>query len=127
MMLLGFRGLTGLEIRKLSNQKKHRTMIDWDKVYDRLTKAELELIGKIIDRAERESYFHVDRHHHTMNLECVHALDTPLDLQKMLDAPRADFGHDFWGINRHLNRQTDKLEGLFLPRCAKPESEICSE
>lgn len=41
-----------------------------------------------------------------------------LDLQKLLDAPDGDFGHDVFGIRRHINRQTGELGDCFLPRCA---------
>ena len=45
--------------------------------------------------------------------------DSELDLQKLLDAPDGDFGHDVFGIRRHINRQTGELENCFLPRCAR--------
>ena len=45
--------------------------------------------------------------------------DCPLDLSALLEAPDSDFAHDVFGIRRHLNRQTKKLEGHFLPRYAK--------
>lgn len=55
-----------------------------------------------------------------MDIEAGH-LAIPLDLDKLLNAPAGDFGHDIGGIRRHLNRTTGKLENCFLPRCAKPE------
>lgn len=57
-----------------------------------------------------------------MDLEaCFHTAGVPLDLQKLLDAGDGNFGHDVFGIRRHMNRETGKLEGAFLPRCALPQ------
>lgn len=54
-----------------------------------------------------------------MDLEAVHCNGCPLDFERLLSFPDADFGHDVFGIRRHLNRSTGKLEDYFLPRCAK--------
>ncbi len=45
--------------------------------------------------------------------------DTPLDFTTLLGFPDFDFTHDILGIARHLNRKTGKIDGVFLPRCAK--------
>lgn len=57
-----------------------------------------------------------------MDLTACHANGTPLQLQELLDAPRTDFVHDVWGIHRHLNRETGRLEDHFLPRLARPRA-----
>jgi len=44
--------------------------------------------------------------------------DCPLKLDELASAPLLDFTHDAFGIRWHLNRQTKKLEGCFLPRYA---------
>lgn len=42
-----------------------------------------------------------------------------LDLQRLLVSPVADFSHDIFGIRRHINRATGKVENCFMPRCAR--------
>ena len=44
-----------------------------------------------------------------------------LRLTEMLNARIADLIHDICGINQHLNHETLKLEGGFLPRFAGKE------
>lgn len=56
-----------------------------------------------------------------MDLAATHANGTPLDFGKLFQAPDDSFGHDVLGIRRHLDRETGKLGGHFLPRCALPE------
>lgn len=46
-----------------------------------------------------------------------------LDLDKLLAFDDGSFAHDMSGINRHIDRATGRIEGHFLPRCAKPEVE----
>lgn len=48
----------------------------------------------------------------------------PLDLDKFLSFDDGNFGHDMFGIRRHLNRETKQLENSFVPRCAIPEVTI---
>ena len=47
-----------------------------------------------------------------------------LDLEGLLKADSGSFGHDVFGIKRHLNRKTGELENLFVPRFAMPEDSI---
>lgn len=54
-----------------------------------------------------------------MDITACHANGTPLELQKLLDAPEFDFVHDVWGIHRHIDRTTGELGDCFLPRCAR--------
>jgi len=55
-----------------------------------------------------------------LDLKACHSNGCPLDLEAMLAAPRdADIVHDISGIERHLNRETGKLEGGFTPRYAR--------
>lgn len=51
-----------------------------------------------------------------MDITACHANGCPLKLQKLLDADDFNFAHDFFGIRRHISRETGKLEGFFLPR-----------
>jgi hypothetical protein len=64
--------------------------------------------GRIIELAEM-----------MMDLTACHANDTPLNLDLLLSFPDGDFGHDVFGIRRHINRQTGRLGDCFLPRCAR--------
>lgn len=63
----------------------------------------------------------LDRLSLEMDLLAAHLNGCTLDLDKLLAAPAFDFTHDIWGIRRHIDRETGKLTGCFLPRCAMPE------
>lgn len=57
-----------------------------------------------------------------MDITACHLNGCPLDLGKLMNARDGDFGHDVFGIRRHINRTTGQLEEGFAPRCALPES-----
>ena len=82
------------------------------------TREEVILMSKIAARAvslAREhgiSYEHIDA---MMDLEHAHA-EHPMDLPALLAADVGNFGHDVFGIRRHMDRSTGKLGGCFLPR-----------
>lgn len=79
-----------------------------------------ELIGKIADRVENELPLvasQVRRSTLVMDLDNAHE-HMPLDLTGLLEAPRGDFSHDVVGIINHMDRQTFKLTGCFVPRFA---------
>ena len=52
-----------------------------------------------------------------MDIGATHAT-CPLRLEEFRDADDFNFSHDVFGIRRHLNRQTGRLENCFLPRFA---------
>lgn len=52
----------------------------------------------------------------TMDFSVVHANGNPLRLDALLAADDFNFMHDAFGICRHLNRETGKLENFFSPR-----------
>lgn len=56
-----------------------------------------------------------------MDVTAVHANGCPLRLRELLLADDFNFAHDVFGIRRHLNRATGKLDGGFVPRFAVPE------
>lgn len=87
----------------------------------RVTRKEVALINKIVDRAERVALQPFDRCEAQMDLSACIANGCPLKLQELLDADDFDFSHDFWGISRHIDRTTGKLKDCFLPRCAAPD------
>jgi hypothetical protein len=41
-----------------------------------------------------------------------------LRLEELLSAENSDFTHDIVGIQRHINRETGKIENFFVPRFA---------
>lgn len=90
-------------------------MIDWAKVTDE----EIKKIDKIVNRAcdRYPGVFYWSGLH--MDLCAVIANGEALDLDKLLAFDNPDFAHDIFGIERHLNRKTGKLEDCFLPRCSK--------
>ncbi len=53
-----------------------------------------------------------------MDIEACHA-SNPLDLEGLAKADDFNFIHDVFGIRRHLNRSTGKLEDCFSPRFTK--------
>lgn len=57
----------------------------------------------------------------TMDIEATHCNGNPLRLQELLEADDANFGHDVFGINKYLNRDTGKLSDHFMPRFSAPQ------
>lgn len=53
-----------------------------------------------------------------MDLVAAHCNGCPLDFDKLWKFDDANFGHDVFGIRRHIDRSTGELGGCFLPRCA---------
>lgn len=85
-----------------------------------LTRDQHLLISKIADRAINDVFqpqgVAVQKLDVMMDLEATYAV-CPLDLEKLNDFDRGNFGHDIAGIYRHLNRETGELMDCFLPRC----------
>lgn len=84
------------------------------------TKEEAILIGQIIKRARElsDNPEQIDTMSHHMDISACIANNFPLKLDEWLAAPDFDFVHDFYGITRHINRRTGKIEDCFLPRFA---------
>lgn len=53
-----------------------------------------------------------------MDVTACHVNGYALDLAKLMAAPDGDFGHDVFGIRRHIDRKDGTIEGCFVPRCA---------
>ena len=51
-----------------------------------------------------------------MDLTACVANGNPLRLEDLLAADDGNFGHDVFGIRRHIDRETGKLGGFFSPR-----------
>lgn len=78
--------------------------------------------AKVMDRAEPlfvEAGIVFDRGSLLMDLDSCDETGDPLDYEKLLAFPDADFGHDIFGIRRHMDRSSwpGKLKNCFLPRC----------
>lgn len=56
-----------------------------------------------------------------MDITAAHANGNPLRLDDLLSADEFNFSHDVFGIRRHINRETGKLENCFVPRFSKRE------
>jgi hypothetical protein len=83
------------------------------------TRAEQKIITKIVDRAFAMAGnvgHSLDRMATDMDITACHCNGNPLRLQELLDADDFNFSHDVFGIQRHINRETGKLENCFLPR-----------
>lgn len=87
-----------------------------------VSKEEIILISKILDRADQLGLLIQPRDEHMMDLEACHASGCPMEFQRFLDADDFNFTHDFCGIYRHINRKTGKLENMFHPRTAVKQS-----
>ena len=53
-----------------------------------------------------------------MDLTACHSNGCPLKLSELLAADSFNFAHDVFGIRRHINRETGRLENCFSPRFA---------
>ena len=78
----------------------------------------IETIGKIVNRAVTINPAYNKT---TVMMDLLVLCDTGVEMrwEEFLNAPVFDFMHDINGINRHLNRNTYKLEDGFCPRYAK--------
>jgi hypothetical protein len=88
-------------------------MIDWNKI----SKEDMEKVHKIVDRVFKEwpDIVGVDRTSLEMDVTAAH-INAPIDLDKLLGFPAADFGHDVFGISRYIDRNTGILSSKFFPR-----------
>lgn len=81
-------------------------------------RAIIDQIGKRAVTLGNEMGRKVERLHTVMDITAVHANVCHLRLDELLAANDSNFAHDVFGIDRHLDRQTGKLGGHFLPRYA---------
>ena len=88
--------------------KKARA-INW-----KVSKEDWQIIHKITARAF--SIWKLDRVTLEMDLIATHLNGTPLRLKEFLEADNFNFGHDVFGIQEHIDRNTGKLTRCFLPR-----------
>lgn len=89
-----------------------------------VSKDEGETIRQIVLRAEAIALKHrvaLDRTELTMDLTAAHCNGCRLRLGDLLAAPDVDFGHDVFGIRKHIDRKTGELRECFVPRYAQRE------
>ena len=89
-------------------------MINWGKV----SKKNYELAHKIAIRAKEKNPENEDVMSTEMDIVATHIGGCPLNMEKLLGFDDFNFFHDIFGIRKCLDRETGKLEGYFLPRCA---------
>lgn len=109
-------------MKKATNQVKMTT----SKALQQITKFEMYLIDKIVQRAARMAKKHGERLDCIslgIDICCAHVA-CPLKLNELLAAKDRDFIHDVLGIRRHINRITCELEDCFLPRYAMTDTEL---
>lgn len=90
-----------------------------------VTYGDHQLIAAICERAKNLALAHnlpFDMLDADMDISATHANGNPLRLEDLLDADDGNFAHDFFGIQRHLNRKTGQLDNLFVPRFSQPQS-----
>ncbi|MBM9400353.1 hypothetical protein JUN65_01935 [Gluconacetobacter azotocaptans] len=97
----------------ISREDRVRVRLIADRVVD-------VLISQGIEKASWRAFNLETR----MDLTAVHANGCPMDFVRLLDVSESDLMHDVGGIKRHLDRQTGKLEGFFLPRTAKKGARV---
>ncbi|OGP23908.1 MAG: hypothetical protein A2X99_05760 [Deltaproteobacteria bacterium GWB2_55_19] len=88
-------------------------------------KVDQRIIDQIVERAVELAEKHgwiIVRLSLSMGISAVHANGCPLRLKDFLKADSLNFAHDMFGIQRHLDRKTGKLENCFLPRFAQPKN-----
>ena len=90
------------------------TEINWS-----VSQEDADTIAKIVQRVTEElPHLAADRMSLTMDITATHGNGCPLRLGELLEADALNFAHDIAGIRFHINRETGRLEGFFLPRFA---------
>ena len=79
-------------------------------------KKDMLLINDIAKRACAQGSMMADKQQLDMDITACHLNGTRLNLEKFLKADEGNFLHDIYGIQRHINRDTGKLENCFSPR-----------
>lgn len=88
------------------------------------TKEEAQTIRHIVTRAIAMGAMrriNVEPMAAMMDITAVHSNGCRLRLNELLAADDFNFAHDVFGIFRHIDRETGKLWGYFVPRFAEPE------
>jgi len=94
------------------------------------SKDEVRTINKIAHRAvamAASAGFEYPLMDADMDLTACHVNGNPLKLDELLSADEFNFAHDVFGIRRHINRETGKLEDCFVPRFSKGRCPVCED
>lgn len=87
-----------------------------------LSREQLKLAQRIADRframQKAAGVPMTDRRDLVMDLDAAHSNGCALDLKRLAEADDFNLAHDVGGIARHINRNTGRLGGCFLPRFA---------
>ncbi len=107
---------------RLAPERRVNEILRGDKMVSfEISKADSELAMKAAMRAHKLAAAN-DIEYATMDaeldLEACHCNGTPLNFEKLLTFKDGDFGHDVFGIRRHIDRETGKLGDCFSPRCS---------
>ena len=84
------------------------------KIIDRAAEMSERVTGKKLNDDELRAW--------TMDVLACHANGCPLDFERLLAADDFNFGHDLFGIWRHMDRTTGNLTNCFVPRFAIPKN-----
>jgi hypothetical protein len=90
--------------------------------FNRLKREELDIIDEIATRAldlARDANVRIKKQEIVMDIAACHLVACPLDLYRMLVADAGNFGHDVFGIRKHLNRESLQMMDCFIPRFAR--------
>ena len=89
-----------------------------------VTAGDRQLIDAIVDRAKRlyrqTTKRNLDTLECQMDVTACHANGNPLRLADLLVADDFNFGHDVFGISRHIDRSSGALLDCFVPRFSLP-------
>lgn len=98
-----------------------------DQVSFDISQIDTARVSIIVDRAAevfaKFSSKKYDRLSARMDLIACHANGCPMDFEGLSKADDTNIAHDVFGIARHLDRETGKLTGHFLPRFAMKQAE----
>lgn len=86
------------------------------------TQSEARVIHKIAARAVNMAIgagFDYPMMDADMDITACHCNGMPLKLEALLSADEFNFAHDVFGIRRHIDRETGKIGGCFVPRFAQ--------
>lgn len=86
------------------------------------TEQDALLINRIAHRAANLAKYYGEKYdvlQATMDVSACHCNGMPLRLQDLLNADSGNFGHDVFGIRRHLDRENGQLRNCFVPRFSK--------
>lgn len=82
-------------------------------------KQKIEAMVEIAERAEILNLLMTNKLSLVMDLDCA-TEQFDLRLTELLETDNFNFSHDIVGIQKNINRETKKIEGLFIPRFASP-------